>query len=293
MSEIKKFPYTDILGWSVSRYDKFSLCKRMYFYDYYAKFDTEYTVDRINFLKKLTSAPLETGNLVHDAIKVLLERLLRSSQPIDKKKFQEFARRRSDENCAAKVFSEVYHNEISALDTGVFFNSAWAMLENFLASPKFQWITEKAITNRENWVIEPPGYGETRINDMKAYCKVDFLFPVEGKIHILDWKTGKADEVKHRKQLLGYSTWACYHFSVSAHEIIPAAVYLNPVYRELVAVFDPSEVAEFVSTVRKETGEMYGYCRDHSKNIPKQKAEFPKTGNSRICQFCNYRSLCK
>jgi hypothetical protein len=290
---IKKFPYTDILGWSVSRYDKFSMCKRMYFYDYYAKFDTEYTVDRINFLKKLTSVPLETGNIVHDSISILLERLLRSTQPIDKTKFLDLVKRRSEENCKAKVFTEIYHNELERLDYELFYKNAEAMLRNFLASEKFHWIMEKAISNRENWVIEPPGYGETRINEMKAYCKVDFLFPVEGKIHILDWKTGKQDEVKHRKQLLGYSTWACYHFNAVAEDIIPTAVYLNPTYTELKASFKASDISEFVSIVKKETDEMYGFCSDYTKNIPKPKSEFPKTENSRICQFCNYRVLCK
>ena len=293
MNTLKKFPYTDILGWSVSRYDKFSMCKRMYFYDYYAKFDTEYTVDRINFLKKLTSLPLETGNIVHDSIKILLERLLKSVQPIDKKKFLEVVRKRSEENCKAKVFSEIYHNELERVDMAQFYKNAENMLESFLCSNKYRWITDKAVSNRENWVIEPPGYGETRISEMKAYCKVDFLFPVEGKIHILDWKTGKSDEKKHKKQLLGYSTWACYHFNAAASDIIPTAVYLNPSYSELVASFNESDISDFVSLVKKETEEMYEFCADFEKNIPKQKSGFPKTENTRVCQFCNYRTLCK
>ncbi|MCX6071749.1 MAG: hypothetical protein NTU91_12985 [Chloroflexi bacterium] len=34
---IQQFPYTPILGWSLSRYDLFSLCKRKYFFHYYTK----------------------------------------------------------------------------------------------------------------------------------------------------------------------------------------------------------------------------------------------------------------
>lgn len=37
MSSLKKYTYSDILGWSVSRYDKFNTSKRMFYYDYYAK----------------------------------------------------------------------------------------------------------------------------------------------------------------------------------------------------------------------------------------------------------------
>jgi hypothetical protein len=59
---------------------------------------------------------------------------------------------------------------------------------------------------RHKWVIEPPGFGETRINDLKAYCKVDCMIPTEEGVYIFDWKTGKNDVAKHRKQLIGYGS---------------------------------------------------------------------------------------
>ena len=73
----RKYPFTPVLGWSVSRYDKFTTCKRQYYYDYYAKYDVEVPQQRIAFLRSLTSVPLEVGNLVHDTISTLLNRLRR------------------------------------------------------------------------------------------------------------------------------------------------------------------------------------------------------------------------
>ena len=43
--EIKKYAYTPILGWSFSRNEIFSNCKRKYFYNYYAKHDTEFDIE--------------------------------------------------------------------------------------------------------------------------------------------------------------------------------------------------------------------------------------------------------
>ena len=37
----EKFDYTPILGWSVTRYDKFLTCKRQYYYEYYGKYDPD------------------------------------------------------------------------------------------------------------------------------------------------------------------------------------------------------------------------------------------------------------
>ncbi len=86
--EIKTFGFTPILGWSFSRYDIFSDCKRKYYYQYYGKFDPEYKRDKIEFLKRLTSIPMEIGNVSHDVIQNVLERLLKSTDPIDTEKFE-------------------------------------------------------------------------------------------------------------------------------------------------------------------------------------------------------------
>lgn len=293
LNRIKQFPYTDILGWSVSRYDKFMMCRRQYYYDYYGKYDREIPRSKIMALKQMTSAALETGNIVHDTVKVLLERLLKSEAPIDRGRFLDFALRKGHEYCAAKTFAEVYYKDREKIDEESILGGVTGCLNNFLGSERFAWVTEKALTNKKNWVIEPPGFGETRIGGMKAYCKVDFLFPVDGSLYILDWKTGKMDEKKHRKQLVGYATWAAFHFEADPATIVPLTVYLTPTYRELQIQVNEFDTQEFVGTVERETKEMYTCCAVIEKNLPKDKTEFPQTKNTAVCRFCNYRELCK
>jgi hypothetical protein len=166
-------------------------------------------------------------------------------------------------------------------------------LKNFLESERFQWIVRKAVHHKAGWVIEPPGFGETRVDGWKAYCKVDFLFPVDGAIHILDWKTGKQDEKKHRKQMIGYSTWASYHFSRDPAAIVPVVVYLSPQYSERALAVNEFDLQEFTAAVAAETREMYAYCVDIDRNLPQPKDAFPKTPRTAVCRFCNYRELCK
>ena len=86
--EIKAFGFTPILGWSFSRYDTFSDCKRRYYYQYYGKYDPQYKRDKIDFLKGLTSIPMEIGIISHDVIQSVLERLLKSTAPIDTEKLE-------------------------------------------------------------------------------------------------------------------------------------------------------------------------------------------------------------
>lgn len=292
LNDIKRYDYSDILGWSVSRYDKFKLCKRQYYFDYYGKYDTEYPRSKINALKNMTSAALEIGNIIHDTIKAFLERLLENEAPVSSEKFLEYARKKTDEYCASKIFTEVYYKQLENVYTHIIFEKVKVGLNNFLGSDRCSWIIEKAITNKTGWVIEPPGFGETRIDGMKAYCKVDFLFPVDSDIFILDWKTGKADEKKHSKQLIGYATWASNNFNKEPSKIFPVTAYLQPQYSESSIKVNMADITAFADTVKTETTEMYAMLKSVEQNIPKEKKDFAMTDNMKICSFCNYRELC-
>jgi hypothetical protein len=289
---IEKFEYTPILGWSLSRYDTFKLCQRQYFYSYYPKYDTDYSEYKIKELKALTSTPLAVGIITHDVIAALLGRLLKSESIVDRKRFSGFAEKELEKYCKHNKFSEVYYEEVKKINTEEIFSSIKKNLENLLNSKRFKWIREKAVKNKHKWIIEPPGYGEFRLDGMKAYCKVDFLFPFEEKTYIIDWKTGKEDRNKHDKQLMGYACWASYHFKNKPENYIAISAYLDPTYREKELQFKNYQVENFIHTVQKETAEMHSFCEDVSENIPVPKENFKKTTNEKICNYCNFREIC-
>jgi hypothetical protein len=292
MSPIKRFPFTPILGWSMSRYDMFSICKRKYFYHYYGKYDPEVPMRLIQELKQLSAVPLATGIAVHTVIQVLLNRLMRTSQDIDREQFFDFAFRRTKQRADSESFHEVYYREREAVVVEDLYPKVQSCLENLLESDRYRWLVEEAIATRDRWVIEPPGYGETRMDGLKTYFKVDFLFPIGDQLHILDWKTGKRDPEKHRKQLVGYSAWASYHFEVGVQKVVPTIAYLDPQYAEVEEVFNAFDLEHFAIQVRAESEEMQEYCRDVEQNIPAEKSEFPLIDDPRICSHCEFRGLC-
>ncbi|MDR1784791.1 MAG: PD-(D/E)XK nuclease family protein [Endomicrobium sp.] len=291
MKDIKTFNYTEILGWSISRYEKFSNCKRQYFYDYYAKFDKEMPLEKIQFLKSLTSKPLETGNIVHDIIRDLLRRYQKITKPVNMDKFLKYSFKITEKYCCSKTFFEHYYNGEIILPSKIYVKVK-DTLENFLNSSRFTWIKKNAVPQSFKWIIEPEGFGEFRIKKYKAFCKVDFLFPILDKVYIMDWKTGKPDVKKHLKQLTGYTLWASYHFNKEADDIVPIIVYLYPQYKENNVKIDSNSILEFENIVVYETKNMYEYLADIEKNIPKDKKEFPFTNNSILCRYCNYKEIC-
>ncbi len=286
-------PFTSILGWSVSRYEKFDQCKRRYYYDYYAKYDRDIPLRKIAFLKSLTSTHLEIGHLTHDTIAALLHRLRKNTSPIDTEKVLHYSSSQVDRAMESKIFLEVYYNQQEKIDADDLKDRVGICLKNFFASRWYQWLIGEALPRRSSWVIEPKDYGEVRINGLKAYCKVDFLFPaIEGKFYILDWKTGKADHPRHRRQMMGYVLYARDIFNVAADEVRPVIVYLGEPYEEMENSFSESELDEFAGQIAKETQEMYRYCENIEENIPSPKSFFPKQARG-LCAYCNYWELCE
>jgi len=289
--KIKKFEYTAILGWSSTRYDIFRECKRKYYYQYYAKFDKEYQRHKIVFLKGLTSIPMEIGNISHDVVKEVLERLKKSTAPINKQKFEAYVKNIAQTR-TEKNFFEVHYKVQEQINAEQLFHKTYASLINFLDSERFEWIKESAISEMDEWIIEPEGYGESRLDGLKLYCKVDFMFPSGKKIIILDWKTGKKNEKKHSKQLVGYSAWASFHLERKASDIEPMIVYLHPEYEEISLIITDTELMEYKERILRETKEMYGYCSNFEENIPLDKEKFPMIEDTTICKYCNFKELC-
>jgi CRISPR/Cas system-associated exonuclease Cas4 (RecB family) len=191
-----------------------------------------------------------------------------------------------------KVFVEIYYQQITKIDLDQVFTEIKQALVNLFNSNRFNWLIETAITSKEDWIIEPAGYGETRFNDLKAYCKVDFFFPYNNDYYILDWKSGKYSAEKHRKQMLAYALWARDTFQIQPEQINPILTFLLPDYREIGEPFTNSELDNFYQVISSETNEMYSFCSNVNDNIPLAKEHFPKTDKYIICSFCNYRKLC-
>jgi CRISPR/Cas system-associated exonuclease Cas4 (RecB family) len=118
------------------------------------------------------------------------------------------------------------------------------------------------------------------------------MFPSGDKIIILDWKTGKKNEKKHSKQLVGYAVWASFHLDKKASDIEPIIVYLHPEYEEISLKPTEDELIEYKERIFSETKEMYGYCSNFEENIPLDKEKFPMLEDTTICKYCNFKELC-
>lgn len=288
----ESYQFSPILGWSISRYEVFDKCKRQYFYSYYSKFIKNIPHYKIAQLRELTSVPLEIGNVVHDILEAFLKRLQKSDSDIDESRFFKYAKNLADRYFSEKTFIETYYGYQAQIDKDWAYEKIESCLRNFIQSPCYNWIFMVALGDRKNWMIEPSGFGETRLCGLKSYCKMDFLLPVKDDVYILDWKTGSKDLIKHKCQLMGYAAAANSNFKIPWNKIFPKIIYLYPQYDEFEISYNSEELESFFETIKTQTGQMYDYCRDVNENIPLEIEKFPKNPSPTLCKQCRFKELC-
>jgi CRISPR/Cas system-associated exonuclease Cas4 (RecB family) len=284
------YPFSAILGWSASRHEAFAFCKRQYYYQYYSKFDVEYPVAKIQALKMLTNRALAVGSLSHLGIEALLKRLEKSTAPIESERFALFLNQLSETFVQNNTFEEAHYGSNPAPTAKELTEATQEYLDLFLKSERYKWICALPEPTRKAWMIEPGGFGETRINNLKAYCKVDFLLQHKGKTYIFDWKTGKVDPEKHARQMLGYALFAHTNLGVGFEHIELILHYLSG--SETTVDLNAEDLPNFEAKVQADTQEMYAYCEQVDTNIPKPKEAFPMIEPQKLCSYCKFRELC-
>lgn len=286
-----RYPYTPQLGWSTTRSETFHSCRRRYFFQYYAKYDPEIPLERIQLLRGLSNIPMTIGSAVHEVLAVLLRRLLRSGEPIDTERFWRHVDRTIRELLTFTSLMEVHYGERAVPEPGELLEPVRACLESVLASERYSWLRDHLPADPP-YLIEPPGYGEARLQGLKIYAKVDVLIQVGGETLILDWKTGRQDPAKHGRQLLGYAAWAEHNLQIRAEQIRCLVAYLLPEYVEIEKQPSRAELVALASEVAAEIEEMQAFCQSPELNIPLAKEAFPLTEDSRTCRHCQFRELC-
>jgi len=284
-------PYTPQLGWSSTRSETFRSCRRRYFFQYYARYDSELPLAHIQRLKSLSSIPMLVGEAVHDVVATLLRRLLRSSAPVDRERFMRHVYQTLEAALTCTELMEVHYGLRSGPDATDLQQLAMSCLEQLLASERYLWLVD-VLKGDPRYLIEPPGYGEARLQGMKIYAKVDCLIEVGAEMVILDWKTGRQDPAKHLRQLLGYAAWAEDHLKVEAQQIRCLAVYLQNGYEEIEKRPTRADLQGLAAEVAAEIQQMQGLLRDPERNIPLEKVAFPLTENLGYCSHCQFRVLC-
>ncbi|HSM91571.1 MAG TPA: PD-(D/E)XK nuclease family protein [Anaeromyxobacteraceae bacterium] len=300
-------------SWSKSRHEKFKECRRAYYYTYYGSWggwEAQHgsAVRELYVLKKLSTRWQWAGSVVHEAIRQLLERakLRGELTPVDAlvQRTRERARAqwagsrdKSYWREASKIVGLVEHeygepvanDEWKRLYDQVIEGSLRAFyasptLEVIRRTPRDAWLT---IDRLDSWDFE----------GSKIWMAIDFAYrDGDGRVHVLDWKTGKERGVDHL-QVGTYALYARNKWGVGPDGVVGGLVYLvgsgegaGAGERVEVSV-DEATLSSCEQEMRASIGAMRAALQDPARNVAGIEA-FPQMEERERCKRCPYRRPC-
>jgi hypothetical protein len=298
-------------SWSKSRHEKFEECRRAYFFTYYGAWggwEAEHgsAVRELYVLKKLSSRWQWAGSLVHDALKRALARARGTGElpPLEHvlertraKARAEWAssREKSYWREASRIVGLVEHEYGEPVPDAdwkrLYEHVVDGSLRAFWASPVADEIRR---TPRERWLTVDE-LDSWQFEGTKIWVAVDFAYrDAEGRVHVLDWKTGKERGVDH-VQVGIYALYAKQKWGVPTDAVVGGLVYLvangAPGGERVSVAADDAALARCTAAMRGSIAAMKGALEDPSRNLAREDA-FPRLEQRESCRRCPFRRPC-
>jgi CRISPR/Cas system-associated exonuclease Cas4 (RecB family) len=280
-------------AWSVSRHDSFDTCRRKYFYSYYGSNEDP----EIKRLKRLSALPLWAGNVVHETI----ETMLKTHETMPSETEQEAIIRaavhsqmlgdwRDSESGSLRfrLFEHEYAVTVEPEDKKIVVGIVMRSLRNLFRSDILR---EAFAAGKDRWLTVEDRI-EYMVGDVPVALRMDLAFrDAQGRVVIVDWKTGRSEGRFNAIQLAGYALYAAQQgWAQSPGEIQTELAYLVlPKYVR--RAVDQPTLDQARAFVTQSAGRMRGLLTDVAANEARLE-DFPMVDRPRVCKRCNFRRLC-
>jgi hypothetical protein len=282
-------------AWSVSRHDTFYSCRRKYFYSYYAAHEDP----EIHRLKKLSALPLWAGSVVHETIEEILK--TRDVLPSDveqeaivhaavhSRMLAEWrASEAGPEPGRFRLFEHEYETPVEQEDKKLLVTIVMRSLRNFFRS---EVLREAYAVGRASW-LTVEDLATFTVGDVPVRLRMDLAFrDREGRVVIVDWKTGRNEGRFSAVQLAGYALYAAEHGWVQAAEELRTELAYLVVPRFVRRTVDARTLEHARAFIEKSAGSMRELLVDPAANAARLE-DFAMVDRPQRCRRCNFRRLC-
>jgi hypothetical protein len=302
---------TNDFTWSKSRHEKFVDCRRAYYFAYYGSWGgweapAGSPLRELYVLKKLSSRWQWAGSIVHAALKQVLSRARVTGDLVPLEKVLERTRARARAEWAgsreksywreaSRIVGLVEHEygepvpdvdwkrlyeQVVEGSLRAFYGSE--VLREILATPRADWLV---VDELDSWDFE----------GTKIWLAVDFAYrDGEGRLHLLDWKTGKERGVDH-VQVGTYALYARQKWNASEDGVAGGLVYLvgngAPAGERVTVKADAAALEACRSEMRASIAAMKAVLADPARNVAREDA-FPMQADRASCRRCPFRRPC-
>jgi len=299
----------NVLRWSKSRSSTFSVCKRKYYLRYYQHWggweEGASEISKLAYrLGKMVSMATLTGSAVHEVLARHF-RSLRNGQfrELIPERAVEIMRRiwldakkelwRENPKKFPPLF-EIYYDYIpSAEILREYADRARSSIRAMENTPIYRLV--QSLPRRDFLWIDPVGgaFSEEiffRVSPYEAIAAPDLVVRDQGRILIVDWKTGKMGDRDHLQMEAG-AIWARQRLNIDGMEIQGVLPYLGLGTVDEFAITDQLSLRAG-ETICREMEEMTGYLADPMENIPLGIEKFPMHNSEKFCRFCEFQEIC-
>jgi CRISPR/Cas system-associated exonuclease Cas4 (RecB family) len=280
-------------SWSASRHDTFQSCRRRYYYSYYASQEDE----EIKRLKKLSALPLWAGSVVHDTI----EWFLKKHDALPSKEEQDALIHRvvhtgmvSDwreselGSLRFRLFEHEYDQPVEQEDKRIAVNTVMRSLKHFFESATLR---EALEVGRDRW-LALEDLVSFHVGDVEVYLRMDLAFrDHDGRVVIVDWKTGRREGRFNEIQVAGYALYATEQGWASSPEEIATELNYLVIPRARRRKVDVKKIEHARNFIAKSARRMKELLVDPLENEARLE-DFPMIDRPRVCRRCNFRRLC-
>lgn len=296
---------TNEFSWSRSRDHAFQDCRRKYYYHYYGAWGgwdagASEEIRRLYILKQLASRQQWAGRVVHDALELVLG-AFRDGRTLPVEPFiadviermrgewrSSRAARYRDHPKTVALFEHEYRVELKPEAWQALSHNVATCLRNFFRLPL---LAEVRKTSPEHWSIEH----WSKVFDFEGtavWVAPDFGFwTPEGRLGLIDWKTGAGNGEGAAFQLGCYALYARELLGVA-----PAQVDLYEANLREPQVtahrWDDERLEAIKEQLRLSIRSMKAYLADPVANVAVI-TDFERTEDLRLCRWCNFRAVCR
>lgn len=281
-------------SWSVSRHDTFASCRRRYFYSYYAANEDP----EIKRLKRLSALPMWAGSVVHQTIENFLK--TRDTLPVPEEQ-EALIRatvhgemlaswRESEAGVAAgfRLFEHEYETPVDQEDKRIVVNTVMRSLRAFFRSDTLR---EVLAVGRLNW-LTVEDLVSFEVGEATVFLRMDLAYRNrDGRVVIVDWKTGRAEGRFSEVQLAGYALYAARQGWVQEPEEIETELAYLAVPRYVRRRIDRRKLQAAQAFIEKSASNMKALLIDPVGNLARLE-DFAMIDRPRVCRRCNFRRLC-
>ena len=279
-------------SWSVSRHDAFARCRRRYFYSYYAANEDP----EIQRLKKLSALPMWAGSVVHETIEAVLKSRDVMPSPDEQEALIRAAvhgqmltdwRESEAGSLRFRLFEHEYQVPVEPDDKKIVVGTVMRSLRNFFKSPI---LAEAFAAGRERW-LSVEDLVSFSVGDVPVFLRMDLAFRGrDGRVVIVDWKTGRGEGRFSEVQVAGYALYAAEQGWAAPEEIQTELAYLA-IPRYVRRSVDRRKLDHLRAFVARSAKNMRGLLLDPLANLARLE-DFPMIDRPQACRRCNFRRLC-